>query len=315
MTAMTDPQPFATSRDPVDPAGGGSGGISGQRPPLEAGRVVAISALVMLATVCLGFAATLIGVSQVQHARDQEVIYSDYRYDLANAIATVGQTDVEGQVLPLGAPVAVVLVPEIGVQEVVLNGTTSTVLQSGPGLRRDTVLPGQAGNSVIYGRQAAYGGPFGELGRLQPGSIIRAITGQGEHEYAVISVRRAGDPLPPPRESGQGRLTLITADGPRYLPTDLLRVDAVLLTEALPTPQMIIGAQSLSPSEQPMAGDPDALVPLVLWGQLLLAAVVGAVWLAMRWGRWQAWLVAAPLAAFAGINAATAGIRLLPNLI
>lgn len=286
-----------------------------QRPPLSAGAMIITSALIMLAVVCLGFVATLVGVTQVLHARDQEVVYSDYRYDLANALATVGQTDVEGQILPMGAPVAVLLIPQIGVQEVVLNGTTSTVMQGGPGLRRDTVLPGQPGNSVIYGRQAAYGGPFGDLAALQPGSVIRAITGQGEHEYSVISVRRAGDPLPPPREPGQGRLTLITADGPRYLPSDLLRVDATLLTDPVPAPPMVLGPASLLPAEQPMAGDPEGLVPLVLWGQLLVLGVIGGVWLMMRWGRWQAWLVAAPVIAFAGVNAATSAIRLLPNLM
>jgi sortase A len=286
-----------------------------QRPPLPAGAMIITSALIMLAVVCLGFVATLVGVTQVLHARDQEVVYSDYRYDLANAIATVGQTDVEGQILPMGAPVAVLLIPQIGVQEVVLNGTTSTVMQGGPGLRRDTVLPGQPGNSVIYGRQAAYGGPFGDLAALQPGAVIRAITGQGEHEYSVISVRRAGDPLPPPREPGQGRLTLITADGSRYLPSDLLRVDATLLTDPVPAPPMVLGPASLLPAEQPMAGDPEGLVPLVLWGQLLVLGVIGGVWLMMRWGRWQAWLVAAPVIAFAGVNAATSAIRLLPNLM
>ena len=316
MTATLD---AGTTEPNSDDGSGSSSDVvttdSPKRPPINGSRMVVVSALLLLAATCLGFVATLVGVSQVQHARDQEVIYSDYRYDLANAIATVGQTDVEGQILPMGAPVAVLLIPEIGVQEVVLNGTTSTVMQSGPGLRRDTVLPGQPGNSVIYGRQASYGGPFGDLSQLQPGSVIRAITGQGEHEYSVIAVRRAGDPLPPPREPGQGRLTLVTADGPRYLPTDILRVDAVLLTEPVPAPQMIIGPLSLSPAEQPMAGDPDGLVPMILWGQLLVVAVVGAVWLAMRWGRWQAWIVAAPVIAFAGINAATAGIRLLPNLM
>ncbi|MDP4676248.1 MAG: sortase [Candidatus Nanopelagicales bacterium] len=286
-----------------------------KRPPLSGGRMIVVSALLLLAATTLGFVATLVGVSQVQHARDQEVVYSSFRYDLANAIATVGQTDVSGQILAMGAPVAVLLIPEIGVQEVVLNGTTSTVMQSGPALRRDTVLPGQPGNSVIYGRQASYGGPFSDLSQLQPGSVIQAITGQGEHEYSVISVRRAGDPLPPPREPGQGRLTLVTADGPRYLPSDILRVDAVLRTEPVPVPQMILGPLSLSPSEQPMAGDPDGLVPMILWGQLLVVAVVAAVWLGMSWGKWQAWIIAAPVIAFAGINAATAGIRLLPNLM
>jgi sortase A len=301
-------------KDPMPPVDADGQTDDGRR-QADAGRMVAMSALLIFAAVCLGFVATLVLVSQAQHARDQEVVYSDYRYDLANAIATVGQTDVEGQILPMGAPVAVLVIQTLGVQEVVLNGTTSSVMQSGPGLRRDTVLPGQPGNSVIYGRQAAYGGPFGDLNRLEQGSVIRAITGQGEHEYTVISVRRAGDPLPPPREAGEGRLTLVTADGSRFMPTDILRVDARLTSEPVPVPRMLLGPQSLLPAEEPMAGDPDGLVPLVLWGQLLVLTVVGAVWLSMRWGRWQAWLVAVPLMALAGINAATAGIQLLPNLL
>lgn len=273
------------------------------------------SVLLILSCLCLGFLANLLVVSQLIHARDQEVLYSDFRSELANAIAPVGQTDINGALLQPGAAIAILEIPDIGLQEVVVEGTTSTVTQSGPGHKRDTVLPGQAGTSVIYGRQAAFGGPFGQLEILQPGMTIVATTGQGVAEYRVIGVRRPGDPIPALLQSGEGRLTLVTAMGPRFMPTDLLRVDAELVSQVQPTPPRVITPASMDPAEQAMAGDPEGLVPLLLWLQVLLAVAVATVWLVLRWGRWQAWLVAAPIFFFAGVMASMSAIRLLPNLL
>lgn len=284
-------------------------------PLIQSPMFLVASVLLIFSVLALGFLANLLIVSQLVHARDQEVLYSDFRSELANAVAPVGQTDVNGAILRPGAPVAVLAIPDLGLQEVVVEGTTSTVTQSGPGHKRDTVLPGQAGTSVIYGRQAAFGGPFGQLEILQPGMVITTTTGQGPAEYRVIDVRRPGDPLPPALQPGQGRLTLVTAMGPRFMPTDLLRVDAELITPAQPTPPRVITAAALDPAEQAMAGDPAGLVPLLLWLQLLLVVAVATVWLVIRWGRWQAWLVAAPIVFFAGIMASMSALRLLPNLL
>lgn len=271
--------------------------------------------LLLLGILCVGFLVNLVFVSQLVHARDQEVLYSDFRSELANAIAPVGQTDINGALLTPGAAVAVIEIPDLGMREVVVEGTTSTVLESGPGHKRDTVLPGQAGVSVIYGRQAAFGGPFGQLEILQPGTKIVATTGQGTAEYEVTDVRRPGDPIPEPLVAGEGRLTLVTAMGPRFMPTDILRVDAALVTEPQPAPPRVLTPAAMDPAEQAMAGDPAGLVPLLLWLQLMLVIVVGALWLALRWGRWQAWLVAAPAVFFVGIMASMSAIRLLPNLM
>ena len=273
------------------------------------------SVLLILSCLCLGFLANLLVVSQLIHARDQEVLYSDFRSELANAIAPVGQTDINGALLQPGAAIAILEIPDIGLQEVVVEGTTSTVTQSGPGHKRDTVLPGQAGTSVIYGRQAAFGGPFGQVEILQPGMTIVATTGQGVAEYRVIGVRRPGDPIPALLQSGEGRLTLVTAMGPRFMPTDLLRVDAELVSQVQPSPPRVITPASMDPAEQAMAGDPEGLVPLLLWLQVLLAVAVATVWLVLRGGKWQAWLVAAPIFFFAGVMASMSAIRLLPNLL
>lgn len=278
-------------------------------------QFLVVGVLLLLGVLCVGFLANLIVVSQLIHARDQEVLYSDFRSELANAIAPVGQTDINGALLVPGAAVAVLEIPDLGLREVVVEGTTSTVMESGPGHKRDTVLPGQAGVSVIYGRQAAFGGPFGQLEILQPGMKIVATTGQGPAEYEVVAVRRPGDPVPGPLESGEGRLTLVTAMGPRFMPTDILRVDAVLVTDAQPAPARVLTAAAMDPAEQAMAGDPAGLVPLLLWLQLLLVVVVLTIWLAIRWGKWQAWLIAVPVILFVGVSASMSATRLLPNLM
>ena len=62
-------------------------------------------------------------------------------------------------------------------------------------------------------------------------------------------------------------------------------------------------------------GDSGALFLLVLWLPLLVVAAVGLVWLQERWGRWQTWLVGAPviLAALWGVS--QTAVQLLPNVM
>ncbi len=263
----------------------------------------------------LGFVASLLLVSPVRHARDQEVLWSQLRSDLANAVAPVGGPGLDGTLASPGTPIALLEIPSIGVREVVAEGTTSTTLMSGPGHRRDTVFPGQAGTSVIFGRQSAYGGPFGRVRELLPGDVVTVTTGQGIGTYKVTDVRRGGEPLPPALTSGQGRLTLVTADGSPYIPDQVLRVDASLTSVAQPTPARVIGAAAMEPAEAPMAGDSTAWIPLVLWGQLLLIVTLVFTWAVLRWGRWQAWIVGVPVIAFLGLAVADQVVALLPNLM
>lgn len=272
-------------------------------------------ALCILSALLLSVVAELTLVGSLRHTRDQDTLYAEFRRQLAEATAPVGQVDSEGALLNAGAPVALLRIPRLGVEQVVVEGTTSTTLMDGPGHRRDTVLPGQAGVSVLFARQAAYGGPFGALGELVPGDSIQVVTGQGEFEFAVTGQRRPGDPQPPAPAAGDSRLTLVTADGVPYAPTSTLRVDADLTGDAAQAPARVIGPAALAEAERPMEGDPSAWIPLVFWAQGLLVAAIGVVWLRGRWGRWQTWVVGAPVLATVGLATATQVARLLPNLL
>lgn len=285
-------------------------------PPTRARVVnqVATSMTTVVAIMLLVFVAEMVLVGPVKHARQQNVLYQEFRRDLARAEAPTGQLGFDGKLVPIGDPVALMVIRDIGLKEVISEGTTSAVLTSGPGHRRDTPLPGQAGTVVIFGRQATYGGPFGKIHTLKPGAEIAFATGQGKVLYKVTGVRHSGDPAPAP-DATAARLTLITGDGTPYLASDVLRVDAELVGEKLPSSTGPITAASLGKTEAAMAGDTSALLPLLLWSQLLLLLAVGLAWVRAVWGRWQSWIVTVPVLGVVGFKVAGLVAQLLPNLL
>jgi hypothetical protein len=254
--------------------------------------------------------------SRLYYDRVQHDDYANFRAALAQALAPTGPTDPNNSknLLAPGSPVAVLSIPEIGLNAVVLEGTSSDVLEGGPGHLRDTQLPGQAGYSEIYGRRASYGGPFARLSSLYPGAIFTVTTGQGVTRYRVLDIRRAGDVVPP-ITPGVGRLVLATADGPPFAPTGVLRVDADTITAPKSAPAMVVTSAEISPSELLFGTESIAWVPLVLWGQGLVLAAAGISWLRSQWGRWQTWTVAVPVLAYFGLAVADQIARLLPNLM
>jgi len=274
------------------------------------------SAFLTLAVSLLGFAAWITFVSHLYYDRVQHDSYASYRAELAQAIAPTGPTDPSNskKLLAQGSPVAVLTIPEIGVNAVVLEGTSGSVLEGGPGHLRDTQLPGQIGFSEIMGRRAAYGGPFARLANLSPGQLFTVTTGQGVFRYRVIDRRSAGDPVPRFR-SNQGWLVLATAAGPAYAPTGVMRVDANLISKPQPTPAMVVSSAEIGPDELALGSDSLAWVPLVLWGQALVLVAIGLSWLGARWGRWQTWVVALPVLSYLGLAVADQITRLLPNLM
>ncbi|MHC3470127.1 sortase [Streptomyces sp. 7R007] len=284
-------------------------------PGVTAVRHLARGGLLTLAALLLGITAQLLLVSGVQEHSAQHAAFDDLRNQLALGTAPVAQTDAQGRLLAPGTPVALIDVPRLGLSQVVLEGTDSSVLTGGPGHRRDTPMPGQAGTSVLMGRAAAYGGPFGRLGSLAAGDRFTVTTGQGRATYEVAGVRRAGDPAPGALAAGKGRLVLVTATGPRFMPSGVLRVDADLVSAPFQTPSAVIRAGTLPDSEEPLARPSGVPWPLVMWLQALLLAAVAAVWAWHRWGRHQTWIVCAPLVAVLGLQVATRTTELLPNLL
>lgn len=271
--------------------------------------------MLVVSLLLLSFVVHVALVSGLQHQRDQRLAYDELRTTLAKAETPIGQLGVDETMTPLGTPIALLQIPALDLEEVVMEGTTGEVLRSGAGHRRDSVFPGQAGTSIVLGRQLGYGGPFGDLTRLQPGNEIRVTTGQGEHSYRVLGLRRAGDPLPTSLTADQGRLELQTADGLAMFPSGVLYVDAELMTSTQQTPSRVLGTAALPADELAMGQQQRGWSAMFVALIFFVAAGVGVWWLWRTWGRWQAWVIGVPLLLCLGVVVADATMDALPNLL
>ena len=285
-------------------------------------REMAGTALLILAVCLIGFVVWFAVLSRLYYDRVQVDAYATFRSSLALGTAPTGPlvpppiTDPTASptLLAPGSTVAVLSIPAIGLTSVVFQGTSGQVLEGGPGHVRDTPMPGQPGISVILGRRTAYGGPFSRLPFLHVGDLISVTTGQGVAKYRVVDVRVPGSPVPP-LTPGQGRLTLVTADGPPLAPTGVVHVDAQLTSKPVAAPTMVITPADLGASELALGTDSTALVPVVLWGAVLLAASAFLAWAGRRWGRWQTWIIAVPVVGYLGLSISDQVARLLPNIM
>lgn len=276
----------------------------------EQATLLVSSVATMVALVCLWVAAQLLVLGGLAQSRDQQLLYTEFRTQLAAATAPIGP------VVPAGDPVALIQIPRLGVQQVVVEGTATGDTLAGPGHLRDTPLPGQAGTSVVFGRAATYGAPFRDLIQLAKGDRIMVVMAQGQVPFTVRDVRRAGDPLPQPLAVGRARLTLVTAVGTgrfgAVTPHEAVYVDAEA-KKSFPAPA---GRPTAVPaSELVLATDQGALPALVLCLALLLALTLAIVAARRRWSAVLVWLVAAPCAmALAWLTTDTV-MRLMPNLV
>jgi len=279
-------------------------------PRKETARVVAVLVCVLSATFFLQL--TVIGSFQERAAQRQA--FDHFREQLAFGTAPTSGTDELGQPLALGTPIAYLEIPNIGVKQVVGEGTTAGVLLDGPGHERDTVFPGQFGTSVIMGRRAAFGGAFGRISSLAVGDQLNITTAQGIFIYEVVGVRQEGDVIPAV-PAGSARLILVTAAGSAFVPNGVLRVDANLVGTPVVGATPPFRPATLAASERAMHGDTSTLFVLALWLQALLLLSIAAIWAWHRWGHAQAWVVFLPPLLLVGLATSGEAVRLLPNLL
>jgi sortase A len=307
-TAVTAPTPPPTPRPATPPRAQPE-----QRPSRAAGDgswTIVSTTSTMGAIVCLWLVAQMLFLSSFSEDRAQGLLYQQFRTNLANATASLGPTT------PVGDPVALLTIPRIGVSQVVVEGTASGDTLAGPGHLRKTVLPGQAGTSVVYGRAATYGAPFRDLGRLRPGDDINVVMSQGEVHFKVVDVRRAGDPFPQPLPAGGARLVLVTAEG--HGPLAALTPGSVLYVDADATQGFIppSGLPATVPDpELAMHSDHGAYPLLALHLALLLAVTLGVVIARQRWSDRLVWVVSTPIAVALAWSTTDVVMRLLPNLV
>ncbi|MGH9182127.1 MAG: sortase, partial [Acidimicrobiales bacterium] len=78
--------------------------------------------------------------------------------------------------LKVGDALTRIKIPRIGVDVVVVEGTTASALRAGAGHYVGTPLPGEEGNVAIAGHRTTYGAPFFNLDQLAAGDDILVTT-------------------------------------------------------------------------------------------------------------------------------------------
>ncbi|MFN8015259.1 MAG: class E sortase [Acidimicrobiia bacterium] len=226
-----------------------------------------------------------------------------------------------------GEPIAIIQIPKIGLNHVVISGTDTQSLRKGPGHYPATPLPGQFGNSAIAGHRTTYGAPFNRLDELTIGDKIVFETVRGTFTYIVdkeniivspsdVSViAPTVDPSDPSGQKFLPTLTLTTCH-PKYSAAKRLVIRAKLDESNSPKPS--VAAQLFDKSGKVPRnidlGDSDTgnssngvghsnilvammlasfHLPLLWW--LLLFVTVGCTWwyFYKKFHNWRVWIIGA----------------------
>lgn len=88
--------------------------------------------------------------------------------------------------LPLGGVFGRLVVPELGIDEVVVKGTERRHLQAGPGWIIQTDFPGPTGNVGISGHRTTWGAPFRRIEEFEVGQRFEFYSPYRRYTYEVV---------------------------------------------------------------------------------------------------------------------------------
>jgi sortase A len=298
---------------------------------LPSRRTLIVGTLAVVAVFLVAVGAVVYGIGSLVHARDQRSLMTIERSEIATAAVEAKALDhvnLPTQPPVPGAPVGVLAIPALGINQAVVEGVGSSQTVSGPGHVPGTAGLGQPGNAAVVGRSAGYGGVFGRLNQLKPGDRVLTATIEGQSIYVVRRVARVtlGGPSAAAgstaagstttvslnslyRRTSDNRLTLVTsASATPWNTSRAIAVTAVLRGK----PYESTRQEGRSAGQQGSTGDSS------VWGELFLSllalavAAVGALFLYRRCTVRSAYLLStAPIVACT-VFAAEAISRLLP---
>ncbi|GLZ05257.1 sortase [Actinomadura sp. NBRC 104412] len=313
---------ISTESAPDSPPDGASHRPREERPgttrrpaPWHPRRIGVVAGVWLLVTVmCAGLLAY--GLGPLLESRQQRALLGDFRARIAEVVgqrqSLFGRVD-KPRAAELGEPVAIIQIPRMRLQQVVVEGADSERTQAGPGHVPGTAGPGQPGNSAVVGRRHGFGAPFRTLDTLRPGDDIIVTTTQGQTLYKVLSVGRANLAVRDVYASStDDRLTLVSSW--TWTPWERHRsLVVVAKATGLPFPPTPQGARSRH--QDGRHGDPSAVPLMVLYGVLFAGSAVASVLLYRWWLTLSTYVLTTPVMVALIVLAAEAGTRLLPAWI
>lgn len=139
----------------------------------------------IMAIVAAGLLLTGGGLLAFPYYTDQ--VTNQAQRQLSEELETVTvKENFEARQVPMGAPVARLKIPAIGLDTVVVEGATLENLKSGAAHYEQTALPGEPGNVAIAGHRTTYGKPFHDLDKLESGDQAILDTPSGPYVYEML---------------------------------------------------------------------------------------------------------------------------------
>ena len=114
----------------------------------------------------------------------------------------------------VGAPVARLVIPSLGLDEVVVEGVGDAELRAGPGHLPGTPLPGAVGNAVLSAHRDRH---FRRLDEVAIGDTVHTDVGDGVRRWVVSERRIVKAGVPVIHQSPTPQLTLTTCWPVRFL--------------------------------------------------------------------------------------------------
>ena len=275
--------------------------------------------LIWTGAIVLLFVAYQLWGTNLAEARAQDGLEDDFSEQLADATASTTTTTTRRDPGPRvttttttrpppppddGEAIARLVIPEIGVDKIVVEGVSRGDLRKAPGHYPGTPMPGQPGNAAIAGHRTTYGAPFHRVDELVAGDEILVTTLQGSFRYEVTGTEIVSpEDVHVVEDQGDDRLTL-TSCHPKYSARQRIVVTAALADEPAPAPPARTPReeQTRPVDDQP---EPELEVldgeergptgPAIAWGVVALLVWIAFYVLSRRWRRWPAYLLGAPV--------------------
>jgi sortase A len=178
-----------------------------------------------------GYVAWLLWGTGIETAKAQDSLRPALERSFANP-SSLDEAPPPGTREVPGSAYAVIVIPSIDVDFVVVEGTDYASLKKGPGHYPDTADPWDlAGRVGIAGHRTTYMAPFFELDQVTRGDQIRLLTEYGRFGYEVT------DTFVLPQESAgvvldqtEAPTLVLTTCHPKYASSQRLIVEADLVS-------------------------------------------------------------------------------------
>jgi LPXTG-site transpeptidase (sortase) family protein len=151
------------------------------RPP----RALVIGALSVVALLVVAYVGSNVWASIGQRGLERRFDAAAERWTALDPVARSSLTYAPGD------PIARLSIPSIGLDSIVVEGATPSIMRKGPGHLPASATPGENGVSIITANRFGFGSFFLRIDRLSPGDEIVAYSATGTTTYRVDTVRIA----------------------------------------------------------------------------------------------------------------------------